>query len=68
MKVRFIVAVALIAWLLPWCVPIVEAQVGVALLQLSFGWLNPGNAVGMLLGCSAGGAVVSLITAAAQRI
>lgn len=68
MKVRFIVAVALIAWLLPWCVPIVEAQVEVALLQHSFGWLNPGNAVGMLLGCSAGGAVVSLITAAAQRI
>ncbi|ESA36560.1 conjugal transfer protein [Leptolyngbya sp. Heron Island J] len=68
MKVRFIVAVVLIVWLLPWCVPVVEAQVQGALLSHSFGWLNPGNAVGMLLGGSAGGAVVSLIAAAARRV
>lgn len=68
MTVRLIIAVVLIGSLLPWCVPVVEAQVDVQLLQHGLEWLNPGNAVGMLLRFSAGGAVISVVTAAARRV
>ena len=68
MTIRFICAVGLIVWLVPWCMPVVEAQVEVQLLQHSLGWLNPGNAVGMLLKFSTGGAVVSVVAATARQV
>ena len=68
MKLRLLVAVVMSLFLVPWCVPVVEAQVNVALQAHELGWLNPGNSVGMLLGISAGGAVVSIVAAAARQV
>lgn len=68
MTVRFLLGALLIALGVPWCVPVVEAQVDAVLAEHSLSWLNPGNAVGMLLSCAAAGALVSVVAAAARRI
>ncbi|MDV3351291.1 type IV secretion system DNA-binding domain-containing protein [Leptothoe sp. LEGE 181152] len=67
MTIRFCIALGFCLWLVPWCVPVVQGAVNVALAEHSLGWLNPGNATGMLLGYATGGGVVSIIASASRR-